>query len=153
MVPLRRKNASVRGKIPNPKIPTPILLQSDTQTNDFILINLNPKLSFPFIILMQLLRFESQNIFVLEKSVEFCGKTIIKYPLANNRSKKKVKWMLKHNEDIHLITCSISFYSGKKRVTHNGHTIMDIIDTRESVDFIVLMGFQKMIFTVDINTE
>lgn len=30
---------------------------------------------------------------------------------------------------------------------------MNIIDSKDSVDFIVLMGFQKMIFTVDINTE
>ena len=147
---LKRKNEFARKKIPNTKIPTPILLQSGIKLNDFILINLNPK---RFIILMQLLRFESQNIFVLEKSVEFCGKTIVRYALHNIRSKKKVKWVVKHNEDIHDITCAISFYSGKKRVTHNGHTIMNIIDSKESMDFIVLMGFQKMIFTVDINTE
>jgi hypothetical protein len=30
---------------------------------------------------------------------------------------------------------------------------MDIVDSRECLDFIVLIGFQKMIFTVDINTE
>lgn len=30
---------------------------------------------------------------------------------------------------------------------------MDIVDSRESLDFIVLMGFQKMIFSVDLNTE
>lgn len=50
MVHPRRKNASVREKIPNPNIPTPTLLQPAIQLHDFILINLNPPLSFPFII-------------------------------------------------------------------------------------------------------
>jgi hypothetical protein len=39
--------------------------------------------------------------------------------------------VVKHNEDLHYITCSISFYSGKKRATHNGHTIIDLVDSQE----------------------
>jgi hypothetical protein len=64
-----------------------------------------------------------------------------------------VRWVIKHNEDLHYISCAISFYSGKKRATHNGHVIVDLVDSREEFDFIVLVGFQRMIFTVDQDTE
>ncbi len=42
------------------------------------------------------------------------------------RSKKKVKWIIKNGSETHTVQCIISFYSGKKKVTHNGFTIMDI---------------------------
>ena len=61
--------------------------------------------------------------------------------------------MIKHNEDVHVVDCSVSFYSGKKRATHNGHVIIDLEDSSESLDFIVTMGFQRMIFTVDAHSE
>lgn len=36
------------------------------------------------------------------------------------RSKKRVKWTIQHNKEVHEIHCSISFSSGKKKVVHDG---------------------------------
>ena len=79
---------------------------------------------------MQSFRFESQNIFIIEKTIEFVGKMIAKYFPFKLRSKKKVIWVIKHGEDVHSIVCLISFYSGKKKVTHNGLVIMNIEDSK-----------------------
>ena len=72
-------------------------------------------------------------------------------PLA--RSKKRVRWVVRQGEEVHNIVCSISFYSGKKKVQHNGHVILDVADSRECLDFIVILGAQRMIFTVDLDSE
>lgn len=64
------------------------------------------------------------EIKLIDKTVEFCGKTIRKYVCPPFRSKKRVKWVLKHREKEHIITCTISFMSGKKLVVHNGMTIV-----------------------------
>lgn len=39
---------------------------------------------------MQSFRFESQNIFIIEKTVEFIGKMIAKYALLNSDRRKKL---------------------------------------------------------------
>ncbi len=46
------------------------------------------------------------------------------------RSKKRVKWIISHHNQIHEIYCIVSFKSGKKKVIHNGHIIMDIVDPK-----------------------
>jgi hypothetical protein len=51
------------------------------------------------------------------------------------------------------VTCTISFYSGKKVATHNGYTILNIEDSKESMDLVVKIGEQKMMFMVDGKTE
>lgn len=61
--------------------------------------------------------------------------------------------MVRYAGEVHNIACSISFYSGKKRVQHNGHVILDVTDGRECLDFIVILGTQRMIFTVDLESE
>jgi len=57
--------------------------------------------------------------------------------------------VVKQGGDVHNITCALSFYSGKKKVTHNGHVIINIINDRPCLDFIVVLGLQRMIFMVD----
>lgn len=69
------------------------------------------------------------------------------------RSKKRVRWVIRHNHDVHEVNCSISFYSGKKRVDHNGFKIMDVVDSKEFIDFMVFVGAQRVMFMVDDRTE
>ena len=57
--------------------------------------------------------------------------------------------MIKHNEEKHKIICTISFYSGKKKVVHNEFVIMDIEDNKECLDVSVFIGPQRMMFMVD----
>jgi hypothetical protein len=47
------------------------------------------------------------------------------------RSKKRVRWVIKYGESTHSVTCTISFYSGKKLATHNGYTILNTEDSKE----------------------
>ena len=42
------------------------------------------------------------------------------------RSKKKVKWIIDHKSDKHIIEARVSFLSGKKKLFHNGMKIVDI---------------------------
>ena len=50
---------------------------------------------------------------------------------------------------MHKIICSISFYSGKKRVIHNDYVIMNIEDNKDCLDVTVLIGNQRMMFMID----
>ena len=72
-----------------------------------------------------------------------------KVPIVQIRSKKRVRWVIKHGDLTHTIECSISFYSGKKKVVHNGYTIMNIEDNKECLDVVVFIGDQRMMFMVD----
>jgi hypothetical protein len=54
-----------------------------------------------------------------------------------------------HERRLHEVNCSISFYSGKKRAEHNGFKIVDVVDKKETLDFMVFVGLQRVIFVVD----
>lgn len=73
--------------------------------------------------------------------------------LVRCSSKKKVVWVIKHGEEVHTIICWISLYSGKKKVTHNGSTIVSVADSKDTLDFLVTIGGHRMIFIVDSKTE
>ena len=42
------------------------------------------------------------------------------------RSKKKVRWIVEHRKIKHKIEAMISFISGKKKLVHNGMTIVEV---------------------------
>ena len=46
--------------------------------------------------------------------------------MYKKRSKKKVKWHINHKHNEHVIEGVISFSSGKKKVTHNGLTVLNM---------------------------
>ena len=54
---------------------------------------------------------------------------------------------------MHTIVCTISFYSGKKHVKHNGYVIMNVEDSKDCLDVTVMIGSQRMMFMVDETTE
>jgi hypothetical protein len=57
--------------------------------------------------------------------------------------------MIKNKEEMHKILCEVSFYSGKKKVTHNWNIIMIKIDSMQCLDCCVGVAKHLMIFMVD----